>query len=200
MDTDWASKMADQAGDAESWKTNIYGVVAELMSQQVRSFLRYDVAHATRDGKDIKLPIPFFDHSFTSNLEWYAQILVSLGILVPVTNKPGECCFVFNVEPKQFYEHACAHAASGPPFDDLLAAFLYHSIDFGGGFRCYQTQLFPVCKEYDHLFRLLAFDGYVTKRGLEYMWTEKAANALTKAHLWPMDDATDQHERRTGRK
>jgi hypothetical protein len=189
--------MTDQNSNVAAWKTNTYGVVAELMSEQVHGMLSYEENFAIRNGQQIKIPIPYFDHCFTSNREWYAQTLVALNILVPITNGP-ECFFVFGISAEDFYSHACAHAGSGPSFDDLLAAFLYHSIDFGGGFRVYRNRPFPVCKEYNHLFHLLAFDGYVRKEGLEYKWMEKAAKVLTKAHLWPIDDP-NEHVRRTGR-
>ena len=120
-------------------KNDIYAVIAERMSVQVHDMLETKVAHVERFGDRIVVPIPYFDHCFSSNLEKYAVALVSLGVLKPITSHPGECCFQLTIEPGDVYCHVSSLSSRSPGFDELLATFLYHSVDFGGGFRAYRS-------------------------------------------------------------
>jgi hypothetical protein len=181
-------------------KNDAYAVIAELMSHQVYGLLEDRAAHVERAGKEFVVPTPYFFHIFQSDLEWYAEILVSLGILRPITNQPRECIFQFQVDPEDVYSHVSLRRQREPSFAEILAAFLGHSVDYGGGFRLYRSNCFPVSKTYDHLFSLLVQLGYAKRMGLEYQWTDKVSKAMELAKIWPIDDDSGEHERMTGRR
>jgi hypothetical protein len=176
---------------------HVYALIASLISWHVANALEQHANLIGRDGAPVNGPV--FEHCFRSDLEWYAGILKELAILAPVRHD-ADCYFVFRVKEQDVYNHVLSLTSKKPDFDEVLAAFVYHSIDYGGGFRVYRKKLFPVSREYDELFEALCGIGYAEKRGLEYQWTDRACDALVKAYAWPLHDDSDAHERRTGRK
>jgi len=154
----------------------------------------------TRDGRDIYVSTPYFDHCFTSDLERCAGVLCKLGVITPITDQGKvECYFTTKLAHEKIYEYAVSNFEKGPSLDEVLAAFLYYASDRGGGFRVYSSNSFPVCAEYDELFQSLACIGYVCRAGREYCWTERAHPVLKLANCSSVGDDPARHKELTGR-
>jgi len=66
----------------------LYCSVIEAIAERLRAWLCLKPESATRGNKIIALPIPYFYHVHTSDLETYAENLFQVGVFAPITSEP----------------------------------------------------------------------------------------------------------------
>lgn len=178
-----------------------YGTLATVIARQTifAKDVKQEPIVIERKGQTISVTPPFFDTVSQSDLEWYAQILTKLGLIWPPIGDQPDSIFITDFTERNVSRQAMLKTNNGPSFDEMLAAFLYHSSEYGGGFRCYQTKSFPVCADFDPLFKLFVKIGYCKHSGREYEWTDKVSNAMQRAGLLEIGDDPVKHQQQTGR-
>lgn len=148
----------------------LYRTCVRLMVEGVEALLEFKPASLLRNGIDIPLEVPYFNHMFTSDLEDYAELLLRLGILDPLVDPPGRaCCFKLLYTPDEAENIAFEDIAERPSLERLLSSITYYASDRTGMPWDVDAE-FPDNKFLHSLMPDLVRMGYAEATSDGYMW------------------------------